>query len=113
MLQWIHKLEQNWREHGRISKQEKQYLHMCLFLEHGEIGRGRLSRQKPVGLDSISSAEFVYLYGLTSVSTISATSASALGEKKPAQGLRIANEIKRVYTSCIITQKIRHHYNVT
>jgi Reverse transcriptase (RNA-dependent DNA polymerase) len=27
--------------------------------------------------------------------------------------LRIANEIKRVYTSCIITQTIRHHYNAT
>jgi hypothetical protein len=34
-------------------------------------------------------------------------------EKKTAQALRIANEIKRVYTSCIFTQKIRHHYNAT
>jgi hypothetical protein len=31
--------------------------------------------------------------------------------KTPAQGLRRANKIKRVYASCIITQKI--HYNAT
>jgi hypothetical protein len=32
---------------------------------------------------------------------------------KNSQVLRTANEIKRVYTSCIITQKIRYHYNAT
>ena len=32
---------------------------MCLFLEQGEAGRGKLSREKPSGLDSKSSAEVV------------------------------------------------------
>jgi hypothetical protein len=29
---------------------------MCLLLDHGETGREKLSREKPVGLDSKSSA---------------------------------------------------------
>jgi hypothetical protein len=32
---------------------------MCFFLEHGETGQGKLSREKPVGLESRSSAEVV------------------------------------------------------
>jgi hypothetical protein len=32
---------------------------MCLFLEHGETEQGKLSREKPVGLDCKSSEQVV------------------------------------------------------
>jgi hypothetical protein len=43
------------------------------------------------------------MYGLTSVSTITAIRTSAPGRENAAQGLRIANEIKHIYTSCILS----------
>jgi hypothetical protein len=50
------KLERIWQE-SRTRKAVPPT--MFFFLEHGETGGGKLSREKPVGLESRSSAEVV------------------------------------------------------